>query len=1027
MQPIAQLALQHALTREIRLSSELKPLLRHFMASCIHRLSLAGAHIYLNNDAPNTPPTHYLTLPAAHPTPPHHFNVFASTLAQHRDAPATQPFTLNDGKRDWHVFHLPATGIIVLERFHGALSTEVVDLLQPVMVHLGRAIDQGLEHERQAAQISHLTRATQDAQTNETRLGALLDNCGDGIITTDERGTIHFINRPAQHMFGYRADDIIGHNIQHLVQTHADNAQAIPVPDAPDTALAGIRRDGSTFPVELTVSDLHIDGQAIFCGIVRDATDKQQRERGQLNRLRTAQGATQLAHALANQRTLADALAETTRIVGQHLGVDRVLAYHIELDHGSITEHATWPHRPAPATTPPALLDAAHHLVTGQTWLESHTHAIAPQLISSGAAAELHHGMGIKSLLWWPWAVEDRSCHLLALEQTSHARQWQRYEYDFLADAVQLLEATRRQLTIVTAQKTELTQAQLEAVAFYSNQAILITDANAVIQRVNPAFTRVTGYQQDDVIGKNPNILKSGRQNKQFYKRLWKSVHENGFWTGEIWNRRKNGEIFPEWQSIAAVKDDSGNVSHYVATFHDITERKQAEAYVKRLAYYDSLTGLPNRALLMDRLQQTLATAKRQRKISALLFMDLDRFKMINDSLGHSAGDTLLCQTAKRLSGVLREEDTVARLGGDEFVIVLAQLNNTPREAGFTAQTIAERIRKRLGEPYLLRGTEYQSKPSIGIALFPEESSDSVDNILKHADAAMYRAKGAGGDTIRFYQPGMQAAADERLTMENALRHAVNRDELLLHYQPQVDISGTIVGAEALLRWQPSGQNLIPPATFIPIAEETGHIIDIGAWVLRTAVREFKQWLERGICAADAVVAVNVSPRQFRQADLEKLVNDALNETGLNPRHLKIEITEGTVMSDIDDAIAKIDNLRSLGVDFAIDDFGTGHSSLAYLRRLPLSQLKIDKSFVQDITTDRNAAAIVETIIAMARHLNLEVLAEGVEQEAQMNFLSERGCHRYQGYYFSRPLAADQFEAFALDLAHRTDPDAASG
>lgn len=560
----------------------------------------------------------------------------------------------------------------------------------------------------------------------------------------------------------------------------------------------------------------------------------------------------------------------------------------------------------------------------------------------------------------------------------------------------------------ITRRKEEEAELRLAATAFNTHAAIMITDAAGLILRVNNAFTQITGYSAQEAIGENPRLLQSGVQSAEFYQRMWSQINSEGCWEGEIWNKRKSGDIYPEWMTITAVKTITGEVSHYIATFQDITERKEAQAIIEHQAFYDALTDLPNRRYLIDRLAQEVSSARRRQIYGALLFLDLDHFKKLNDSLGHAAGDNLLRQVARRLIKNVRAEDTVARLGGDEFVVLLPYLNHEAEQAVMIAQNIAEKIRQSITEPYSIHDNQYTFSPSIGVALFPF-ADESADDILKHADTAMYRAKEEGRNTSRFYQPSMQVAADARLSIEMELAQAIDHNELELYYQPQVNHQGDLIGVEALLRWNHARRGIVLPDQFIGIAEETNMIIHIGEWVLKTAILQFMKWMDMGYFPASSYLAVNVSPRQFQHGEFVSMVKNIINETGMVSEKLKLEITEILLLQDIEDTVEKMQQLRSLGVRFAIDDFGKGYSSLAYLKQLPLDQIKIDRSFVLDAAVDKNDAAIVETIITMAKHFNLDVIAEGVETQEVVDFLLSRDCSQYQGYLFSESLPVEQF------------------
>lgn len=533
-------------------------------------------------------------------------------------------------------------------------------------------------------------------------------------------------------------------------------------------------------------------------------------------------------------------------------------------------------------------------------------------------------------------------------------------------------------------------------------EGIMVTDANSLIESVNPAFTKITGYELHEVLGKKPDILSSGRHDPEYYRKMQLELTQNGCWQGEIWNRRKDGEIYPEWLSISVVKNKEGEITNYVAIFSDITERKASEDHVRHLAHHDALTSLPNRMLLMERLSHALTHAHRQGKMVAVMFLDLDRFKNINDTLGHTVGDQLLKNVAERLSECVREDDTVARLGGDEFVIVLEDVFSIQDVAG-----IAQKLINAMERPVMLERQELFVTTSIGISVYPDDG-DNADTLIKHADTAMYRAKEQGRNNSQFYTADMNERALERLTMENSLRHALERNEFLLYYQPQVDLkTRSITGMEALLRWQHPDFGLVSPSRFIPIAEETGLIVPIGEWVLRAACFQNKAWQDAGMPRLH--VAVNLSARQFKQPNLVNVVSQALADSGLEPCYLELEITESIAMEHAEETITRLNELKAMGVAISMDDFGTGHSSLSYLKRFPIDTLKIDQSFVQDVLLDSQDAAIAAAISTMARSLKMKVVTEGVETQEQVGFLREHDRDEVQGYYFSHPLPADAF------------------
>ncbi len=565
----------------------------------------------------------------------------------------------------------------------------------------------------------------------------------------------------------------------------------------------------------------------------------------------------------------------------------------------------------------------------------------------------------------------------------------------------------------ITERKRAEQHLRIAAIAFGSQEGMMITDASKVILRTNRAFTQITGYTAEEAAGQTPRLLKSGRHDAAFYAVMWESIRRDGSWKGEIWNRSKTGEIYPEWLSITAVFDEAGQATHYVAAFSDISQRKQAENKIEQLAFYDTLTGLPNRRLLLDRLQHALATSARNKRQGALLFIDLDNFKTLNDTRGHDKGDLLLQQVAQRLVTCVREGDTVARLGGDEFVVMLEDLSESQQEAATQTKAVGEKILATLNRRYdLMEVEQHHSTPSIGVTLFGDQRQ-SMDELLKQADLAMYQAKTAGRNTLRFFEPEMQAVVTARAVMEAELREALQKSksslqasQFLLHYQAQIDSAGHLTGAEAVVRWQHPRRGLVWPADFISLAEETGLILPLGQWVLETACFQLVAWAARPE-TAHLTLAVNVSARQFHHIDFVDQVLAVLDRIGADPQRLKLELTESVLVDDVESLIAKMTVLKAMGVGFSLDDFGTGYSSLSYLKRLPLDQLKIDQSFVREVLTDANDATIARTIIALGQSLGLAVIAEGVETEGQRDFLASHGCHAYQGYLFGHPAAAE--------------------
>jgi diguanylate cyclase (GGDEF)-like protein/PAS domain S-box-containing protein len=559
---------------------------------------------------------------------------------------------------------------------------------------------------------------------------------------------------------------------------------------------------------------------------------------------------------------------------------------------------------------------------------------------------------------------------------------------------------------------------RIAAAAFNAQEGMIVTDTKGVILSANRAFVNLTRYTMEELVGQTARLFRAHRRDTDFYRSMWNSVQTTGGWQGDMSLRTKSGEHCARWLTISAVKNESGDVTNYIGSYYDISKLKHAEEKIRELAFFDQLTGLPNRVLLIDRVRQALNNNARNKSYGALLFIDLDNFKTLNDSLGHDMGDQLLKKAAQRILRCVRTEDTVARFGGDEFVVLLANLGTRKaKAAALQAEAIGEKILAAFVETFQLDPYEYPCTPSVGVTLFSPEDRN-VDELLKRADLAMYDAKTAGRNGLRFFDPVMQTMISARAAVETDLREDLKKEKLLLHYQPQVDHEGRLLGAEALARWPHAQRGMVSPSEFIPVAESAGLILALGSSMLKIACRQLARWSDDP-ATEHLTVAINVSALQMRQKNFVEQVRAIIEQTGANPHRLKIELTESTLVSNVDDVIAKMDKLKAIGIGFSLDDFGTGYSSLSYLKRLPLDQLKIDRSFVKDVLVDPNDAAIAQMIIALSKSLGLSVIAEGVETEEQYAFLARQGQLNYQGYLFGRPLPPEDFETFARAFSPR--------
>ncbi|HYE35971.1 sensor domain-containing protein [Methylocaldum sp.] len=816
--------------------------------------------------------------------------------------------------------------------------------------------------------IKSMTRAETAARESDERFRLLVKSVKDyAIFMLDPDGRVTSWNSGAQAIKGYRAEEIIGQPFSRFY-TPEDTEVDIPRKTLAAAVSQGrleqegwrVRKDGSRFWANAVLTALYDDGGRLrgFAKVMRDITERKHSE----ERFRWAVEAAPNAMILAR---------EDGRIVLINAQAERLFGYSRDELQGELIERLV-----------PERFRVQHTLERLNFSALSQTRPMGAGRNLCGCCKD---GREVPvEITLNPFATSEGTFTL-----------------------VSIIDITERQLA-----EERLRQA---ATVFESTaEGVIITDADIKIIAVNKAFTTITGYSEQEVLGRNPRAFRSGRHHSDFYRDLWTSILESGSWQGEIWDRRKNGEVYPKWLTISVIRDEAGHVINYIGVFSDISQIKRSEEQLAHLAHYDPLTNLPNRLLLNSRLSHALEQAKRQNRKVVLLFLDLDRFKTINDSLGHPAGDELLVAAGRRIRHRLREADTLARLGGDEFVILLEHLNHCQ------AAAIAQHVLVALSEPFrLASGHEVFVSASIGISIFPDDAQDSTQ-LVRNADAAMYQAKESGRNTYHFYTEALTHSANQRLDLESRLRRALERKEFILHYQPQVDIAtGRIIGVEALVRWQSPEMGLIPPAQFIPLAEETGLIIPLGEWVLRSACAQTKAWLEQGL--PPLTVAVNFSSLQFRQSDTVERVRAILEETGLPAAQLELEITESATLEQGEHAQATLLALKALGVRLAIDDFGTGYSSLAYLKRFAFDTVKIDRSFVKDLSESRNDGEIAATVIAMARNLRLTALAEGVETEEQLAFLRDLGCDTYQGYFFSRPQPAED-----MAVLLRTDENKAS-
>lgn len=791
---------------------------------------------------------------------------------------------------------------------------------------------------------------TAELSAQKTMLQLLFDQAPGGLLTLDQDNHVNGMNRHAAELFGVRDDAIMGRPLS-ILFTEA-------LPDLSNGAsldqleITGQCSDGRLLPLKLSVSAKPLGKQTFRLAIVHDISDFKQLEHAMREAIHLREAAE------TRQRLLLEAAGEgiigldiDTRVVFVNPAGARMLGY----DEGELLGfNLLQENKDRPPICDLPADTFAHPLQQQETMLTR---------------------------------KDGRKIHAEITHSLIHA------DEIFRGSVVVFSDITKRK-------RAEGSLLLAESVFRHITEGILVAGPDGRILRVNRALCDMVGYTEDEMVGQPSPPFQSGEHPPVFYQQLWHSLQEKGSWEGEIWNRRKDGELFPTWQTIVAVSEDGQGNTRYVSVTRDITQQRRDERRIHRLAYFDNLTGLPNRELFFDRCEHAIQRSRRDGSRLALLFLDLDRFKHVNDSLGHPVGDQLLKAVARRLSQLVRSEDTIARLGGDEFIVLLESVS-----ADHHVAHIAQKVVDAMCRAFDVDGNRLHIGTSVGISLFPTDGKDAT-TLVKHADAAMYQAKAQGRNNHQFFSRALSALSAEQVAMETRLHRAIENDEFLLHYQPQFAADGRLAGVEALLRWDDPVAGMVPPGQFIPLAEETGLIVVIGDWVLRTACEQLRRWLSEG--APPVRISVNIAGPQIMRGDIVNTVDSILQQTGLPAELLELEVTETFVMEHVAETIKILSSLRELGVRIAVDDFGTGHSSLATLKRLPADTLKIDRAFVNDLPDDKNDVAIARAVLSMGRELDLVTVAEGVETEAQRSFLVAEGCSLFQGFLLARPMPAHE-------------------
>ena len=811
----------------------------------------------------------------------------------------------------------------------------------------------------------YLHQTLRSLMKSEARTYAILDTAMDAFVEINAHGQITDWNRRAEAIFGWKREQVVGQEIVDTIIPQDERAiyrqqleefieDAVEHTRTGRIELTAIRQNGARFPAELDISVLQTIPGRRFAGFISDISERKQAEDAlEENR--------EKYRALSEAASEAIFISENGRCLEQNKRAEVIFGYS----------------------------DAEAIGRMGTEWIAPQDREMVLQNMLRGFEAP-YEAMGLR---------KDGSTFPAMLQGRMMQYKGRAVRATIMGD--------------LTERKRNEEEQRIAATAFESAQGMIITDAQSVIVRINHAFTQITGYSAGEAVGQTPRLLKSDHHDSAFFDDLTTTLESHGVWDGETWCRRKNGETLPVRLGVSAVRNREGLASHYVFIFSDISEHFRARAEIDSLAFFDPLTRLPNRRLFLDRLDQALKASFRGSLMCALILIDLDNFKMLNDTLGHQQGDLMLAQVAKRLRMCVRDGDMLARLGGDEFVVMLENLNADAMEAAAQAEAMSKQILQSFDPEFQLEAGFHHGSASIGITLFGGDIPELSEQPLKQAELAMFKAKASGRGTLRFFDMNMQAEVTTRSALETDLREAMQRQEFELHYQPQVVGTGLIIGVEALIRWHHPSRGTVLPAEFIAQAEENGLILPIGQWVLDQACEQLAKWADNP-AFSHLVIAVNVSARQFESPDFVDSVLATLTRTRAKPRLLKLELTESMLVNNVEDVISRMGVLKSKGVGFSLDDFGTGYSSLSYLKRLPLDQLKIDRSFIRNIVTDPNDAAIARMVMALAESLGLAVIAEGVEIQAQIDFLSHLGCHAYQGYLFSKPLPLDELQALII-------------